>query len=82
MTMHKSLHSRDDVDSFYVSIKGAERGLASIEDSVKSSILRLDTKASRKTDNSHQKQYRNHEDQQNDNNQKTKIGRKTTLWTF
>ena len=34
MTMHKALHPRDDVDRLYVSRKEAERGLASIEDSV------------------------------------------------
>ena len=31
---------------------------------------------------SHQKQYWQHAFQQNDNNQKTKMRRKTTLWTF
>ena len=29
-----------------------------------------------------QLQYRQHEDHKNDNNQKIKIERKTTLWTF
>ena len=38
MTLHKSLHPRDDVDSLYVSIKEAERGLSSTEDSVDASI--------------------------------------------
>ena len=37
MTMHKVLHSRDDVDRVYVSRKG-RRGFASIEDSVYASI--------------------------------------------
>ena len=36
--MHKALHPRDDVDSLYVSRKKGERGLASIEDSVDTSI--------------------------------------------
>ena len=39
-------------------------------------------KAQRKTDHSHPKQYKRHVDQRNDNNQKTKAGSKTTLWTF
>ena len=38
MTMHKALHPRDDVDRLYVSRKEGRRGLASIEDSVHSSI--------------------------------------------
>ena len=41
-TMHKSLHPRDDVDRLYVSRKGAERGLASIQDSVDASIQWLE----------------------------------------
>ena len=35
-----------------------------------------------KTDSSHQKQFGQHEDQHNGNNQKTKMGRKTSPWTF
>ena len=42
MTMHKALHSRDDVDRLYVSIKQGGRGLASIEDTVDASIQRLE----------------------------------------
>ena len=42
MTMHKALHPRDDVDRLYVSRKEGGRGLASIEDSVESSIHRLE----------------------------------------
>ena len=42
MTMHKALHSRDDVDRLHVSRKEGGRGLASIEDSVHSSIQRLE----------------------------------------
>ena len=40
--MHKALHPRDDVDRLYVSRKEGGRGLASIEDSVDASILRLE----------------------------------------
>ena len=40
--MHKSLHPGDDVDRLYVSRKEGGRGLASIEDSVDASILRLE----------------------------------------
>ena len=42
MTMHKALHSRDDVDRLYESKKEEERGLASTEDSVDASIQRLE----------------------------------------
>ena len=40
ITIHKALHPRDDVDRLYVSRKGGERGLASIEDTVDASIQR------------------------------------------
>ena len=42
MTMHKALYPRDDVDRLYVSRKEGGRGLASIEDSVDTSIHRLE----------------------------------------
>ena len=42
MTMHQALHPRDDVDRLYVPRKERGRGLASIEDSVDTSILRLE----------------------------------------
>ena len=42
MTMHKALHPRDDVDRLYVSRKEGGRGLSSIEDSVDTSIQRLE----------------------------------------
>ena len=42
MTMHKDLHTRDDVDIQYVSKKERGRGLASIEDSGDSSKQRLE----------------------------------------
>ena len=42
MTMHKSLHPRDNVDRLYVSRKEGGRGLASIEDSIDASIQRLE----------------------------------------
>ena len=41
MTMHKALHPRDNVDRLYVSRKEGRRGLASIEDSVDTSIQQL-----------------------------------------
>ena len=40
--MHKALHPRDDVDRLYVPRKEGGRGLASIEDSVDTSIQRLE----------------------------------------
>ena len=42
MTMHKALYARDDVDILYVPRKEGDRGLASIEDSVDTSIRRLE----------------------------------------
>ena len=42
MTMHKALHPRDNVDRLYVSRKEGGRGLASIEDSVDTSIHPLE----------------------------------------
>ena len=42
MTMHKALHPRDDVDRLYVPRKEGGGGLASIEDSVDTSIQRLE----------------------------------------
>ena len=42
MTMHKALHPKDDVDRLYVPRKEGGRGLASIEDSVDTSIQRLE----------------------------------------
>ena len=41
MTMHKTLHPRDDVDRLYVSRKEGGRGLTSIEDSIDASIQKL-----------------------------------------
>ena len=40
--MHKALHPRDDVDRLYVPRKEGGGGLASIEDSVDTSIQRLE----------------------------------------
>ena len=40
--MPKALHPRDDIDRLYVSRKEGGRGLASIEDSVDTSIQRLE----------------------------------------
>ena len=42
MTMHKALHPRDNVDRLYVPRKEGGRGLASNEDSVETSIQRLE----------------------------------------
>ena len=42
MTMHKALHSRDDVDRLYVSGIEGGRELASIEDNVDASIQRFE----------------------------------------
>ena len=42
MTMHKALHPIDDVDRLYVPRKEGGRGLASIEDSIDTSIQQLE----------------------------------------
>ena len=42
MTMHNASHPRDDVDRLYLPKKEGGRGLASIEDSVATSIQRLE----------------------------------------
>ena len=42
MTMHKALLPRDDVDRLYVKRKEGRRGLASIKDSVDTSIQQLE----------------------------------------
>ena len=58
--MHEALRLRDDADRLYVSRKIGGRGLTSIEDSVDTSIQRIEDytkKAQRKTDRSHKKQY-------------------------
>ena len=70
--MREALLHRDDVDRYYVSRKEGFRELASIQDSVDSK------KSLRRTDYS----YKQHKHQQTDNKQKTKMGRKTNVWTF
>ena len=40
MTLHKALHTRDDIDRLYVSRKEGGKWLASIEDNVDTSIQR------------------------------------------
>ena len=42
MNVHKAFHPRDDVDRRYVSRKEGGRGLARIEDSIDTSIQRLE----------------------------------------
>ena len=42
MTMHQTLHTRDDMDSLYVSRKDGGRRLANIEDSVDALIEELE----------------------------------------
>ena len=79
--MHKVLHPRDDVGRLYESRKEGGRGLTSNEDNIDASIQRLEDYIENCGGRlSHRKQYWLHEDQQNNNNQKTKTGRKATLW--
>ena len=83
MTMHEALYPRDDVVRLYLSRKEGWRGLNSIEDRVDALIqwLEDDTGKHERTDYSHQKQYWQC-GQQNDNNKETKMGRKTIQWAF
>ena len=70
MTMHKALHPRDDVNRLYVPRKEGRSGLASIEDSVDASILRLEgyiVKERQRTNDSHQKRYGQHDRRKNNN---------------
>ena len=82
--MYKVLHPREDVDILYVSRKQGGRGLTKIQHSVVASMQRLEDclKTQRETDNSDKKQFRQHKHQQNKNKRKTKIRRKTIVWTF
>ena len=78
MTMHKALHLRKDVDRLYVSRKEGGRGLASIEDSVDESRRRLEDYIEKGGGRLITATRKNTENQQNRNNQKTEVGRKTT----
>ena len=80
--MNKVLHPRDDIDRLYKSRNAGERGLASTEGNVNASIQRHEDcikKHKERLHYSHQKQYKH---QQNDNKEKTKTRRKTTVWIF
>ena len=81
MTMHKALHPRDDVDRLYVSRKRGGRGLTSMEDSVDALIQRLEDSIEKRRERL-VTATRNNTNNMRTNNQKTKMGRKTTLWTF
>ena len=63
--MHNALHPRDDVDRLYVSKKKGGREIASIQDSVDTSIQRLKDYFKKRvgSDYSDQKQYRQHKHQ-------------------
>ena len=80
MTMHKALHPRDDVDRLYVFRKEGGRGLASIKDTVDASIQRLKDYIKKRTNHNHQKRYQQYDRRKSDNNEETKMGRKTTPW--
>ena len=64
MTLHKTLHLRDDVDRLYVSRKEEGRVLANIEDSVDASKQRFEDYIEKKTKGTHysyQKLYWQHD---------------------
>ena len=73
-----ALHPRDDVDRLYVSRKKGGRGLASIEDSVDSSIQRLEDYIE-KHGRGLITALRNDTDNMIDDRMTTKMGGKTTL---
>ena len=82
MTMHKTLHPRDDVDRIYVSRKEGGRGLTSIEDSVDASIQRLEDYIE-KHERGLNTAIRNDMDNTIDDKMTTtKMGVKTTLWSL
>ena len=60
----KALHPRNDIDRLYVSRKKEGRGLANIEDSVDTSIRRLEDyiKKQRKANYSDKKQHKQSQD--------------------
>ena len=71
MTMHKTLHPREDVDQLYVSRKEGGRGIACIEGSADISIQRLEDYIEKYEGGqirTIKKQYWQQSDQQNDNN--------------
>ena len=77
MVMPEALHSRDDIDTLYVSRKR----FANIIDSpdIDTTTRRLHLKARRKIGYSHQKQYWLHKDPQNGNKKKRE---EKNLWKF
>ena len=85
MTMHKALHSRDDVDRLYVSRKEGGRRLTSIEDSVDASIQRLEDyiqRCGRKLITATRNNTDNTRNNRTEITRKQKMGRKASLWTF
>ena len=68
ITMHKSLHPRDDKERLYMSRK--EGGVTRIENTVDTSIRRLEVniKKQKMSNYSDHKQHKQHKGQQNDNN--------------
>ena len=82
MTMHKALYPRKDVDRLYVPRKEGGRGFVSIEDSDDASIQRLEDNIQNCGGRLITATINNTFNTRNNNNQKTKMGRKTTLWTF
>ena len=82
--MVKALNPRDDVDRLYEPRGEGSRRLASIDDCVEASIQRLEDYIEKRGGRLITATRNNTNDmrKQNDNNKKTKVGRKTTLQTF
>ena len=80
--MHKALHPKDDTDRQYVSRKEEGRGLTSINDSINALIQRLEEyikKDRKRLITATRNNIENKTNKQTKKQQKTKMGRKTTI---
>ena len=82
--MHKALHPRDNIDRLYVLRKEERKGLASMEDSVDTSIQQLEDYIQKRGRRLITTTRNNTNDMRTSRTTVTrkKVGRKTTLWTF
>ena len=78
--MHKALRPRDDIDRLYVSRKDGGRGLVSTEDSVDTSIQRVEDYIEKCRGRLITATRNNTDNTRICEKQKTKVARKTTVW--
>ena len=84
LTIYKTLHSGYDVDRLYVTKKEGARGFIQHwigRRCIDTTTRRLHEKEQGKTDYSDVKQHKEGQIDQQNKKMKTKIGRKTNLWT-